>query len=194
MIQRICIIFFSCLFSTSLVVAQEYATDKGAGLFNIMGSFSSSGGSLFEDDHGHYSNSATFGLTASRFIARNIFLGAGVGYGRQSQGALYNTTYGVGPHIGLAAGGKKNQAFPFVHVGIHYYGANMRYDDDYSNTIETKGSDIFGGIGLIIPIKKSIGIVFEGDYHALSLKDQDENHYGGKIFTLGIGLVGVFYK
>lgn len=194
MIHKISVVFFACFFSAGLLQAQEYATDKGAGLFNITGNFSSSGGSLFEDSHGHYSNSAIFGLGASRFVARNVFLGLGFGYGRQSQGDWYSTTYGIGPHIGLAAGGQKSQGFPFITFGVRYYGANFKTDIWSGNTVEAVGSDIFGGLGIVIPIRKYVGLTFEGNYHALSLNDQNDHHYGGKIFMLGIGLIGVFYK
>ncbi|HQH40154.1 MAG TPA: hypothetical protein PK825_00280 [Bacteroidales bacterium] len=194
MARKNLIFLFTCFLIAGQATAQEFATDKGAGLFNITGSFTSSGGSLFEDDNGHYSNTGMFGLTASRFVARNVFLGLGVGYGRQSQGDLYSTTYGVGPHIGLAAGGQKSQGFPFITFGIRYYGANFKTDSWSGETTEATGSDIFGGIGIVIPIKKYVGFTIEGNYHALSLNDQNDHHYGGKIFTLGIGLIGVFYK
>lgn len=39
MIHKIPVVFFACFFSAGLLQAQEYATDKGAGLFNITGNF-----------------------------------------------------------------------------------------------------------------------------------------------------------
>ncbi|MGB9746853.1 MAG: hypothetical protein ACPLXM_08005 [Bacteroidales bacterium] len=75
MARKNLIFLFTCFLIAGQATAQEFATDKGAGLFNITGSFTSSGGSLFEDDNGHYSNTVMFGLTASRFVARNVFMG-----------------------------------------------------------------------------------------------------------------------
>lgn len=186
----VCVICF--LLAGRYLAAQEFATDKGAGLFSILGSFSSSGGELFADDHDHWFNSGMFTLTANRFIARNVFLGGGISYGRQSQGDNYSTNYGLGPQLGLALGGEKSSAFPFIAFGIRYYGANFK--TGYDTPVETKGSDIFGSLGFIIPIRKYVGFTIEANYHALSLSDNEDNHYGGKIFTLGIGLIGVFYK
>lgn len=187
----LCIICFSGLSFT--VSAQQYAIDKKATIISGSGSFMSQGGDLFEDTDGNNATTITFSPNINHFITKNFFIGGGIEFSTESQGDYKSDGIGIGPQIGYVFGGPQSKALPYLDLGIRYYKMNVDYGfaDDY----QISGSDISLGFGVIVPIKAHIGLIFEGGYHMLDLKDKDsDDTLSGNILSIGVGIAGLLFQ
>jgi len=192
--MKIKIILFILCFSTLsfTISAQQYAVDKKATIISVSGSFMSQGGDLFEDIDGNKATTITFTPTLNHFITKNFFIGGSLEFSSQSQGDYSSNGIGIGPQIGYALGGPQSKAFPYLDLGIRFYQMNADFGagDDY----QFSGSDIFFGGGVIVPIRAHIGLIFEGGYHMLDLKDKDsDENYSGNIISIGVGIAGLIF-
>lgn len=185
------LIFCSGLFLN--FAAQQYAIDKKATIISGMGIFSSQSGDLFEDTNGNGYTTVTFNPTVNHFVTKNFFLGGGFEISTESQGTYHSNAIGIGPQLGYALGGPNSLVYPYLDLGISYYLMNADYgmNDNY----HISGSDIAFGFGVIVPVKSHIGLIFEGGYHSINLKDKDSNQsYSGNIFSLGLGVAGLLFQ
>jgi len=184
-------IFFGGLSST--VSAQQYAIDKKATIISGTGIFTSQGGDLFEDNDGNKALTFIFTPSINHFITKNFFIGGSLEFSTESQGDYKSNGIGIGPQIGYAIGGSQSKAFPYLDLGIRYYKMNADYG--FGDNYQFSGSDISLGFGVIVPIKAHIGLIFEGGYHMLDLKDKDSNNsYSGNIFSIGVGIAGLLFE
>jgi hypothetical protein len=185
------IICFSGLsFSLS---AQQYANDKKATIISGQGSFMSQGGDIFEDFEGNKATTFTFNPNINHFITKGFFIGGGLEFSIESQGDYKANAIGLGPQIGYAFGGPQSKAIPYLDLGIRYYTMHLDFGggDDY----QFSGTDINLGFGVIVPIKEHIGLIFEGGYQILDLKNKDsDENYSGDIFSIGIGIAGLLFQ
>lgn len=188
------LIFIFCLSSLCFSVsAQQYATDKKATIISGYGSFMSQGGDLFEDEDGNSANRITFTPNLNHFITKNFFIGGGIEFSVESQGDYKSNGIGIGPQIGYVFGGPESKALPYFDCGIRYY--KMSTDYGYIGDYQLSGSDIFIGFGVIVPVKSHIGLIFEGGYHMLDLKNNDdEKSFSGNIFSIGVGIAGLLFN
>lgn len=171
--------------------AQEYAVDKGATWLSGTVSFSSSGGELFEDYDGN--NSSVFNLAPSinYFVGKNFFMGGGLDFSLEKQGDYQSNSIGVGPQIGYAFGNQDSRAYPYLDLGLRYYGMSVDYG---SGNSEGTGTDIFFGAGINVPLRPHLGLTFEAGYHMLNIKEKEyDDTYSGNIFAIGIGIVGLLF-
>lgn len=188
--------FFTVMFLigiTSITCGQEYAVDKGAtfiaGTFSLM----SQGGDMFLDSDNNKVTTITLTPSINHFVTKNFFIGGGIELSNESQGDYSSKSIGLGPQIGVAFGNINSKAFPYIDLGLRYYSMNMDFGGSYGKS-QTSGSDLILGCGVLIPIKSHIGLVFEGGYHMLNLKDKDVNSkYSGKILSLAVGIVGILF-
>ena len=193
--MKIKIILFVICFSglSSTVSAQQYAIDKKATIISGSGSFMSQGGDLFEDIDGNKATTFTFTPNINHFITKNFFIGGSLEFSTKSQGDYNSNGIGIGPQIGYAFGGPQSKAFPYLDLGIRYYLMNTDYGS--GDDILFSGSDISLGFGVIVPIKAHIGLIFEGGYRMMDLKDKDSNDsYSGNIFSIGVGIAGLLFQ
>ncbi len=175
------------------VSAQQYAIDKNATIISGLGSFMSQGGDLFEDTDGNKAKTVTFTPTINHFITKNFFIGGGIGFSTESQGDYKSNAIGLGPQIGYAFGNPQSKAIPYLDLGIRYY--KMNYDYGFTDDYQISGSDIALGFGVIVPIKTHIGLIFEGGYHMLDLKDKDsDDTISGNIFSIAVGIAGLLFQ
>ncbi len=182
---------FLILFITSAAFAQEFAVDKGATWLAGTVSFSSSGGELFEDYDGNSDNVFNLSPTINYFIGKNFFIGGGLEFSNEKQGDYNSNSIGVGPQIGYAFGTQDSKVFPFVDLGLRYYGMSIDYG---SGSSEGTGRDIFLGAGVVVPLRAHLGLTFEAGYHMLNVKEKDyDENYSGNILGIGIGIAGLLY-
>jgi hypothetical protein len=185
------VIFISVLFRE--VSAQQYAVDKKATIISGSLSFTSQGGDLFEDFDGNKATTFSFTPNINHFITKNIFFGGSLELTTESQGDYKFTGTGIGPQIGVAFGGSQNKAYPYLDLGLRYY--TMKSDFGSGSDVKFSGSDLSLGFGVIVPLKSHIGLIFEGGYHMMNLKDKDsKDSYSGKIFSIGAGIAGLLFK
>ena len=167
--------------------------DKKATIISGSASFTSQGGDIFEDANGKKATTFNFNPSINHFITKNFFIGGSLEFSTESQGDYKSNGVGVGPQIGYAFGGPQNTAFPYLDLGFRYY--SMSADFGSGNDMQFGGSDIALGFGVIVPIKSHIGLIFEGGYHMLSLKDKDtSDSYSGNIFSIGVGIAGLLFQ
>jgi len=187
-------LFITCLIGQCFIVsAQQYATDKKATIISGMASFMSSGGDIFEDFDGNKTTTINLTPVISHFITKNFYVGGGIEIAAQAQGNSSYNAIGIGPHLGYMFGGPQSTALPFLDLGIDYYKMNMDYGAGEDSVFS--GSNIALGLGVIIPVKTHVGLVFEGGYNMMDLKDRDTNDtMSGNIFSIGIGIVGLLFQ
>lgn len=175
------------------IFGQQYAVDRKATIFSGSGSIMTQGGDLFEDADGNYATTISFTPSVNHFVTKNFFIGGGMEFSVESQGDYSSAGIGVGPEIGFAFGGPRSTLFPYLDLGIRYYQMTADYGatDDY----QISGSDISLGFGVIVPIKKHIGFIFEGGYHMLNLQSDDsDDSVSGNILSVGFGIAGLLFK
>ena len=179
------------LFLLNVGFTQEYAVDKGATMIAGSVSFSSSGGELFEDYDGNSDNVFSLSPTINYFVGKNFFIGGGLEFSTETQGDYKSNSIGVGPQIGYAFGNQESKVFPFVDLGLRYYGMSVDYG---SGNSEGSGRDIFLGAGMIFPVRSHLGLTFEAGYHMLNIKEKDyDENYSGNVLGISIGIVGLLY-
>jgi len=176
--------FFGLCISVS---AQTYAIDKNAKIISGLGSYLSQGGDLFVDPGGNNAKIINFAANINYFIFKNFFIGGGIEFSNESTKNYKSNSTGFGPQMGYVFGNAQSIAYPFLDLGIRRYEISL----DYANA---SGYDIFFGFGMIIPVKSHIGLVFEGGYHTLNLKDNhNDNSISGNIFSLSVGFAGLLF-
>ena len=173
------------------VSGQGYAVDKGAVFISGMAGFTNYGGDLFEDDRGNRETSFSLIPSVNFFVAKNVFVGGSLEFTSRAQGDANSNAIGIGPQVGYAFGHSKSTAFPYLSGGIRYYSMSM--DDGSYGDSNASGIDMVLGFGVLVPLKESVGLVFEGGYHMMKLKDDYDVSFSGNIFSLGFGIVGLWY-
>jgi len=150
-------------------------------------------GDLFEDMDGNSATTITFTPSINHFITKNFFIGVGFEFKSEAQGTDESNAIGLGPQLGIVLGGPQSKAFPYIDFGIRYY--KLNFDYGFTGVYQSSGSNISFGFGLIVPIKSHIGLIFEGGYHKLKIKDYDsDDSSSGKIMSIGVGIAGLLFQ
>jgi len=181
-----------CLGIYSIINGQEYALDKGATFISGIGSFTSSGGDLFEDGDNNKLIMLSLSPSFNHFITNNFFIGGGFELSNQKQGDFSTNSIGIGPQIGYAVGNSSSTVFPYFSAGLRYYTITA----DYGSLGDTNvsGTDIILGFGVLVPIRTHLGLAIEGGYHILDLKEKDsDSSASGNILSIGIGIAGLLF-
>lgn len=183
-----------CLGLCSIVSGQEYAIDKKATIISGTASLMNQGGDLFEGSNGKHATTITFTPNINHFITRNFFVGGGIELSNQSQGNYKSNSISIGPQIGYAFGNSSSKAFPYIDLGIRYYSSTENFDA-MSGDLKITGSEILLGFGVIVPVNTHIGLIFEGGYQKLNIKNKQYNiESSGNIFSMGVGIAGLLFK
>ena len=172
--------------------AQDFAVDKKACIFDGSISFSSSGGDLYEDADGNTQTDFSEAGTFNYFVAKNIFVGAGLGIQSFGWGDYSSSAVVIGPQVGYAFGKKESKVFPYGAVGFRYLSSSA---DDGVNKLTITGTDISLEVGVIIPVKEHIGVTPLLSYHAQSEKSDAPaaESISGSIIMFGVGISGLLY-
>ncbi len=186
--RKIIILLVLMFSSLSIASSQDSAIDKGAIIISGLGSFSTRGGDLFEDDEGYRLTTYMLMPNINYFIASNLFIGGGVALTRQKQGHDSQQTFGIGPTIGYAMGLAKSKNYPYLAAGIRYYSLGFVTGESLS------GTDIVIGAGLIATVTENLGIIVEAGYHIMNLKYENSiKSESGNIISVGIGVAGLIF-
>ena len=176
----------------SEISAQQFAVDQNAIMISGTGSFMTQGGDIFVDSGGNEQRIFSLTSEVNYFIARHLFIGGAIDFSRNSQGDYKSSGIGIGPRIGIAMGGLKDNVYPYISFGMKYYEMNANYGS--GSDVRYSGSDMAFGVGVIVPLKPNIGLVFEGGYSILDLKNSDSGKkFQGNILSVGIGIAGLIY-
>jgi hypothetical protein len=188
------IFFIICfIWLSSIVSAQEYAIDRKAMIISGSGSLMSQGGDLYEGFEGVRATIISFSPNVNYFIFKHFFIGGGVDFYGESQGDIKNNLIGIGPQIGYAFGGSNGKVFPYINLGLHYY-RTKQYNDGIVGDLKRSGTNTVIGFGVIVPIKTHIGLLLEGGYHMIRLKNKDYNSgNSGNMLSIGVGIAGLFF-
>lgn len=197
-LKRLLIVVCFVVFLFSYSNAQNFAVDKGATCISGMASYINKSGDLYEGSGGGQVSRFSISPIANHFIFKNIFVGVGGDYIHETGGVYSSTnTYTVGPQIGYAYGDENSAAFPYLSIGGRYMWAKYDHNDPYFQS-KTNGTDFFASLGVIVPIKDHVGLIFQGSYHMIRQQyESDFNEYeydkNGSVVSLGIGIAGLLY-
>jgi hypothetical protein len=178
-------------FCATFAFSQDYAVDKGSFWLTGMASFASQGGDLYKDAEDNRITTFSLAPNVSYFVARNVFIGAGITWTRTSQGDYSEHIFGIGPHVGYAFGNAESKVYPYIGAGFQFGSGGESWDGfDYKIT----GTQITIGAGVILPVKEHFAVVIEIGYifHSMKGEDWDERE-SGNILAIGIGLAGFIF-
>jgi len=187
------ITFILCFIISGLLLSgQEFVNDKSATILSLSGDFSSFGGDIFTTNKDPFLFS--FAVAANHFLKPGFFIGGEIDFSLSSDEDKNEVnSIGLGPKIGYMFGDAESHAFPYLSVGLNLYNRNINYRN--SDEIDLVGTDVVLGAGLVFEIENHLGILVNGSYHLLSLKEWDtKEHFSGNYFSLSIGLTGFFYN
>ncbi len=167
------------------VNGQKYAVDQGASTISGSLSFSTSGGDLYEYG-GDRLTTISLLPTYNYFVAKNLFIGGVLDVSYLAQGGDNITSFGIGPQLGYAFGDSSSKVIPYINLGILYQ--SIKYGSSDNDNEASTGTDLFFGIGVMVPDKKNLGITFEANYSMMKIES-----VSGNVISLGIGIVGLLY-
>jgi hypothetical protein len=183
--------------------AQEYATDKGAMILNASASFTSSGGSLYETKDKTRITSLILMPSVDYFVLPNFFLGGTIQYSGNKEDSSMgdrfalrtNSTLGIGPEIGYVCAKTESKLLPYLSTGLLWLHLRSKYSD-HLTTIPNSGSgnEYFIGAGVIMPLKKHIGLTIGGIYRDQNYTNPFGNKISEKIWALKVGISGLLFK
>lgn len=177
-------------FCATFAFSQDYAVDKGSFWLTGTASFASQGGDLYKDWEDNRLTTFTLAPNVSYFVARNVFIGAGLSWTRTSQGDYSEHIFGIGPHVGYAFGTAESKVYPYIGAGFQFGSGGASWNG--SETIS--GTQITIGAGVILPIKEHFAVVIEIGYMFHSMKGEDwPERLSGNILAIGIGLAGFIF-
>ena len=178
-------------FCATFAFSQDYAVDKGSFWLAGMASFASQGGDLYKDAEDNRITTFSLAPNVSYFVARNVFIGAGITWTRTSQGDYSEHFFGIGPHVGYAFGNAESKVYPYIGAGFQFGSVGASWDGE-SETIS--GTQITIGAGVILPVKEHFAVVIEIGYIFHSMKGEDwTERVSGNMFAIGIGIAGFIF-
>ncbi len=179
---------------SSILSAQEYAIDKKAMIISGSGSILSQGGDLYETPQNEKVTIISLSPTINYFVFKNLFVGCGIEFYTESQGKDNSNSIGIGPQIGYAFGGPQSKVIPYIDLGIRYY-KTKQYYGSLIGDFKMSGSDVLFGFGVIVPVNTYIGLILEGGYQLIRLKNKEYDiGNSGNTLSIGVGIVGLLFK
>ena len=167
------------------LLEQAYASDKGSAILFGSAHFVSQGGDRYEWVDGERSSVLVLSPGFDFFMFKNVFLGGELNFSATYLGDSHSSSIGIGPRIGYAYGREHSVIIPYAQVGFLYMTSS--YNGSWGESSET---NFLGGVGLIVPVKKHIGLMLEGRY---DLTRNVETERTGNIFSINIGIAGLIF-
>jgi hypothetical protein len=183
-------IFFFMLFGLfcSTCLGAEYAVDKGANMFSIIGGYVNASGDLYENSKGESSNTFLVMPSVVHFSPANVGFGGDFLLLRTKQGDTGLTTLGVGPKMMFTLGGKDSKNYPYFTFAF-YYVRNVEEQGKVDYTVS--GTRLKFGIGNSIMVTSHLGILMEASYNLDNLKAENtKNSIQGNMIIISVGLAG----
>jgi hypothetical protein len=177
---------FGLFYSTCL--GAEYAVDKGANMFSIIGGYVNASGDLYENRKGESSNTFLIMPSIVHFSPANVGFGGDFLLLRTKQGDVGLTTLGVGPKMMFTFGGKDSKNYPYLNLAL-YYIRNVEEQGKVDYTIS--GTRLKFGVGTSIMVASHLGILMEASYNLDNLKPENtKNSIQGNMIIVSVGLAG----
>lgn len=185
-----------CFGISSIVSGQNSPIAKKATIISGSASIVNQGGDLFETSDAKHATRITFAPAFNYFITNNFFIGGGLDCSSEKQGDYSTSAFGIGPQIGYAFGNSTSKVYPYIDLGIRYYRTKVDVNGYFGLTpVKLTGSEISLGFGIIVPVKNHIGLIFEGEYQKMKLKNKQYSvNDSGDILSFGVGLAGLLFK
>lgn len=200
----------SCILITQWANGQSFTTDKNSWIVSGAMSFSKQSGELYEDKEGKPTLLAVLSNSTNYFIVKGLFSGIGINYSYQKTGDYFIKSFGIGPNIGYMYGNKESILYPFVSIGMRFTNSSsnqpptsylwsgplQNFDPYYASESDFSGKSYLGSTGMIIPIRKNIGISLEITYSLNYLSDNKrdyENETKGNILSFSVGIAGLIF-
>ena len=172
---------------SSYAFSQGFAVDKGAAIISGMASFTST---KVKDAENSTTNIAAVPIV-QYFIVPNIFIGGAVEFNSMSHGDYSSSSFGVGPAVGYAIGGKNSSTFPYLGGSFRFRSSSQ---DDGTDEYKSSGTTIVIGGGVIAAVKDHIGIIIEAGYHIMSDKPEGaDESTSSSMISVGVGISGLLY-
>lgn len=154
-------------------------------------------GSLTKDKYNTVSIMAT--SSYNYFVLKGVFIGGSLAYSYESMGLAKKSMYGIGPNIGVVLIAGKVNPYVYGSAMIDFYQNTIKsYQDPLnssaiisSSTTNITGSDLSCGLGLLIPLNKSVNLVIESQLHFLAADDKMIESQ--RVMAIAFGLNAVFH-
>lgn len=179
--------------------AQEYPIDRGSLLIEGSASYTSSGGSLYEDYDDDRLNVLTINSSVQRFLVPNLAIGTITEVSRVSRGGSSETLLGIGPRVSLFLGTPKGSVQPFIsaHALFVSLTAEYEYRGHYGYNTGTERSIATGYVlgvsgGFAVMVARNVALTAAGIYNHEYIGD--EFGYGlGNHFGVRFGVAGFIF-
>ena len=175
----------------ALLVAQEYAVDKGSMLVGGEAGFAMMGGDLYKDFDDNKMTVMTISPTLMYFIAPGLGIGADVEFTKMSQGDMSSTTMGVGPGIAYFIGNASSTMYPYLSASYIFGSEKVKYDNDEAKV--TTANIVFRG-GIMFMVAKTTGIGIAAFYSMDSGKHEDYDAVKGNVMGVGVTFASFIFK
>ncbi len=165
--------------------SQDNPIGKGSKIVSGSFGYTRQSGNLYISNNNSRSIT-TISLTPSfsSFVTSHLALGFTLGYVTMRTDATSYESIEIGPQLALYFGNSNSTNFPFLHLGIKYESTNSYL----------KGSDIYFGFGILMPIKKNLGLTVEANYEIKQLYYPDNTGVNGNVLSIGVGICGLLFK
>jgi hypothetical protein len=175
------------LISSSLLLAQSYAVDKGAVIIEGTAGYMSQSGDWYENEDGDKSTTITLNPTIMYFISPNIGIGGSMLWHKESQGDASQSYMSLGPALGYFAGNSQSTNIPFLFASYQFQ--SMGDEDD-----SIPGKNIVLGAGMIFVIREHLGISAQISYQMESWKHEDwDEAVEGTTLGVQLGIAGLLF-
>ena len=159
--------------------AQESIADKGSLILGGVVSYTN------QKDVPGRSHQLALEASADKLISNHIFIGGTVRYGNVGSHSNYIDSYAVGPDLGYIWDKKANILYPFVSAG-YLFNKSDGFDDF---------SEISAGAGVIVPLKKHIGLSIKWNFVRCKFgNDWRNSTFTTDLSVFTVGINGLFYK
>ena len=176
----------------ALLVAQEYAVDKGSMLVGGEAYFASMGGDLYKDLDDNKMTVMTISPTLMYFIAPGLGIGADLEFTKTSQGDLSSTTMGIGPGIAYFFGDASSTMYPYLSASYVLGSEKVKYDSDEVKV--STGNIVFRG-GIMFMAAKTTGIGIAAFYSIDSAKGEGADEaIKGNVMGVGVTFASFIFK
>ncbi len=177
--------------------AQDIPTGKGSSMLSLSGSFTqknttenkSVSGGYYTDQ---YSVSNLFiSSTYNYFVVKNVFIGPGMELVVNSNTNSQTNSIGFGSQFGFAFTVNENKLIPFLSLGGRYYVLLDETSYNYEfKKVNHNATKLFVNSGIIVPIKKHIGLTIYGEYYKYATSNDRTDH----VFAINLGITGLLYR
>jgi hypothetical protein len=172
----------------STCLGAEYAVDKGANMFSIIGGYVNASGDLYENGGSEAASTFFIMPSVAHFSPANFAIGTDLFFLYSGSGDDGLVTLGLGPKAMYFLGGKEDKTYPYFALGIYYFSIGLSDGRPHYSAYGTRVK--FGG-GINTMIASHWGLLIEVSYNIDNLKSDNHNESAsGNMMIISMGLAG----